>query len=127
MKKIFVLTAILLALIVFIAFFNTNEEFAQNGSQTFSYDVNIDNEITRRICTKWKSNLRHSTFSKGNKWRGKRRRLWGTSCSWSCNLKPCKTPRFSKYNSRCNIRTRCIYSSFRWADKSSNRWKFNSI
>ena len=34
MKKIFVLTAILLALIVFIAFFNTNEEFAQNGSQT---------------------------------------------------------------------------------------------
>ena len=32
MKKIFVL--ILLALIVFIAFFNTNEEFAQNGSQT---------------------------------------------------------------------------------------------
>lgn len=34
MKKIFVLTAILLALIVFIAFLNTNEEFAQNGSQT---------------------------------------------------------------------------------------------
>lgn len=34
MKKIFVLTAILLALIVFIAFFNTNEEFAQNRSQT---------------------------------------------------------------------------------------------
>ena len=34
MKKIFVLTAILLALIVFIAFFNTNEKFAQNGSQT---------------------------------------------------------------------------------------------
>lgn len=34
MKKIFVLTAILLALIVFIAFFNTNGEFAQNGSQT---------------------------------------------------------------------------------------------
>lgn len=34
MKKIFVLTAILLALIFFIAFFNTNEEFAQNGSQT---------------------------------------------------------------------------------------------
>ena len=34
MKKIFVVTAIFLALIVFIAFFNTNEEFAQNGSQT---------------------------------------------------------------------------------------------
>ena len=34
MKKIFVLTAILLALIVIIAFLNTNEEFAQNGSQT---------------------------------------------------------------------------------------------
>lgn len=34
MKKIFVLTAILLVLIAFIAFFYTNEEFAQNGSQT---------------------------------------------------------------------------------------------
>lgn len=34
MKKIFVLTAISFALIVFIAFFNTNVEFAQNEGQT---------------------------------------------------------------------------------------------
>ena len=34
MKKIFILTAILLVSVVVMAFFNTNEEFAQNGSQT---------------------------------------------------------------------------------------------
>lgn len=43
------------------------------------------------------------------------------------NIKSCKRFKISKYNSRSNIRKRCIYSSSRWSNKCSDKRRINSF